>query len=208
MEQLNILLSKTRFAITERLDMADIMLGYQADLTYNDWLVLLNKAADSLYIQSKYKKLHMKIEDDVYELYFIEKLERHDYFKLLELCSNPIKVTLKDIQEHSYTQMDSYFGVSSNIEALSPIGLKHDIFYIEPFEYIHDPIHTDKVDYDSISIIEERQDYIYFKIDIIFFEAKELVGSYDLYCGSKKITTATNKNDVLQKAKDYYRDCK
>jgi len=203
MEQLNNLLSKTRFAITERLDMADIMVGYQADLTYNDWLVLLNKTADSLYIQSKYKKLHMKIEDDLYELYFIEKLERHDYFKILELCSSPIKVTLKDIQEHSYTQMDSYFGVSSNIEALNPIDLEHDIFYIEPFEYIHDPINTDKVDLDSISIIEERQDYIYFKIDDLFFEAKELVGSFDVYCGSKNIFTAKNKNDVLKQAKSH-----
>lgn len=203
MEQLNNLLSKTRFVITKRFNMVDIMVGYKPDLTYNNWLAILNKTADSLYIQSKYKKLHIKIEDDIYELYFIEKLERHEYFKLLELCLNPVKVVLKDIQAHSYTKMDNYFGVSSNIGALRYIDLEHDIFYIEPFEYLYDPINTDKVNHDSISIIEERQDYIYFKIDSLFLETKELVGSFDLFCGSKKISTVSKKNDILKKTKSH-----
>jgi len=56
---------------------------------------------------------------------------------------------------------------------------------------------------DSIKIMEERRDYIYFHIEGICFEAKELVGSFDLYCGDNKIATASNKNDVLKKAKLY-----
>jgi len=203
LEQINKLLSKTSFAITERLDMADIMVGYEPDLTFDGWISLLNKNENNLYIQSKNKKLHLKIEDDLYELYFIEQLERYDYFKLLELSSSPVKINLKKIKEHSYTQIDSYFGVSVDMVALTYAKMEHDIFYTEPFEYVHDPINTDKVDLASISIIEERQDYIYFKIDDLFFEAKELVGSFDVYCGSKNIFTAKNKNDVLKQAKSH-----
>ncbi len=203
MEQLNNLLSKTRFAITERLDMADIMVGYEPDLTYNAWLALLNKNENNFYIQSKNKKLHLKIEDDLYELYFIEQLERCDYFKLLELSSSPVKINLKNIKEHSYTKIDSYFGVAVDMVSLTYAKMEHDIFYTEPFEYVHDPINADKVDLDSISILEEREDYIYFKIDDLFFEAKELVGSFDVYCGSQNIFTAKNKNDVLKQAKSH-----
>ena len=36
-------------------------------------------------------------------------------------------------------------------------------------------------------------------VSYVNFEAKELVGSFDLYCGSKKIATTSNKNDVLSK---------
>jgi hypothetical protein len=205
MNELNTLLSKTRFAITEHLDMADIMVGLEPDLTYNDWINLLDKNLDQLYIQSKYRKLHIKIADDIFELYFITKLDRSDYFNIIELCSSPIKATLEDIQEYSHTEFDSYFGVSTNIKALDYADLKHDIFYVEPIEYmhIHSPINPEKVAMDSISIIEERKDYIYFHIEGICFEAKELVGSFDLYCGQNKVATATDKNDVLKKAKSY-----
>jgi hypothetical protein len=205
MNELNTLLSKTRFAITEHLDMADIMVGLEPDLTYNDWINLLDKNLDQLYIQSKYRKLHIKIADDIFELYFITKLDRSDYFKLIELCSSPIKATLKDIQGHSHTEFDSYFGVSVNIKALDYADLEHDIFYVKPTEstHIHSPINLEKVAMDSISIIEERKDYIYFHIEGICFEAKELVGSFDLYCGQDKVATATDKNDVLKKAKSY-----
>lgn len=202
-EVLNTLLSKTKFAITEHLDMADLMVGYEYDLTYSDWLNLFDKNSTKLYIQSKRKKLYMKIEDDLYELYFIDLLERHDYFKLLELCSNPVKVVLTDIQEYSHTQIDTYSGVSTNIKALEYSTMEHDIFYIEPLEYVRDPINENIHEITHLSIIEERKDYIYFKIDNTSFKARELVGSFDLYCGSKKISTASNKNDVLKQAKSY-----
>lgn len=200
---LNTLLSKTKFAITEHLDMADLMVGYEYDLTYSDWLDLLDKNSTKLYIQSKRKKLYMRIEDNLCELYFIDRLERHDYFKLLELCSNPVKVVLTNIQEYSHTQIDSYSGVSANIEALEYSSMEHDIFYIEPFEYVHDPINDSVHEIDDLFIIEERRDYIYFKINGTLFEARELVGNFDLYCGSQKISTAANKNDVLKQAKSY-----
>lgn len=200
---LNTLLCKTKFSITERLDIADLMVGYEYDLTYSDWLDLLDKNSTKLYIQSKRKRLYMRIEDNLCELFFIDRLERHDYFKLLELCSNPVKVVLTNIQEYSHTQIDSYFGVSANIEALEYSTMEHDIFYIDPLEYVHDPINDNIHKIEHLSIIEERKDYIYFKINNTSFEARELVGSFDLYCGSQKISTAANKNDVLKQAKSY-----
>jgi len=205
MNKLNDLLSKTRFTITEHLDMADIMVGLTPDFTYNDWIYFLDKNLDQLYIQSKYRKLHIKIADDIFELYFITKLDRLDYFKLIELCSSPIKVALENIEEHSHTEIDSYFGVSTNIQALMYTNMKHDIFYMEPIEYthIHSPVNQKEIDMNSISILEERKDYLYFYIENICFEAKELVGSFNLYCGDEKIATATNKNDILEKAKIY-----
>ncbi len=205
MNELKNLLNKTRFAITEHLDMADIMVGLEPDLTYNDWLALLNKNSDQLYIQSRYKKLHIKIADNIFELYFITKLDRQDYFELIDLCSSPVKVTLENIQEYSHTEIDSYFGVSADIKALKRTNIEHDIFYEESIEYtdIHSPVNLKKIAMDSISIIEERKDYIYFHIEGICFEAKELVGSFDLYCGDDKVATATDKNDVLKKAKSY-----
>ncbi|RRS31398.1 MAG: hypothetical protein P794_03835 [Epsilonproteobacteria bacterium (ex Lamellibrachia satsuma)] len=205
MNQLNNLLSKTNFSITEHLEMADIMVGLEPDLNYKEWIDLLSKNSDQLYIQSKPKKLHIKIADSIFQLYFITKLNRVDYFKLIELCSSPVKVTLENIQEHTHTELDSYFGVSTNIKALNYANMEHDIFYVEPIEYTHthSPVNPEKVDLDPISIIEERKDYIYFHIEGICFEAKELVGSFDLYCGDEKITTAANKNEVLKKAKSY-----
>jgi len=205
MNKLNDLLSKTGFTITEHLDMADIMVGLETDLTYNDWIDFLDKNLDQLYIQSKYRKLHIKIADDIFELYFITKLDRLDYFKLIELCSSPIKVTLENMEEHSHTEIDSYFGISANIKALNYADIEHDIFYVKPIEYthIHSPVNIEKITMEAISIIEERKDYIYFHIEGIYFEAKELVGSFDLYCGDNKIAIATDKNDVLKKAKSY-----
>ena len=202
MHELNSLLKKTRFSITEHLDMADRMVGLESDLTYNDWLKLIDNNSNRLYIQSKYKKLNFKIADNIFELYFITKLDRQDYFKLIELCSSPVKVTLENIQEHSHTEFDSYFGISANIKALNHTDMEHDIFYVEPIEYthVHSPTNTN---IDSISIIEERKDYIYFHIEGICFEAKELVGSFNLYCGDEKIGTAANKNEVVKKAKSY-----
>ena len=202
MNELNNLLSKTRFAITEHLDMADIMVGIGPDLTYNNWLKLIDNNSNRLYIQSKYKKLNLKIADNIFELYFITKLDRQDYFKLIELCSSPVKIILENIQEHSHTEFDSYFGISANIKALNYANMEHDIFYVEPKEDtdVHSSVN---INMDSIKIIEERKDYIYFHIEGICFEAKELVGSFDLYCGDNKIATASNKNDVLKKAKSY-----
>ena len=206
MKQLNNLLSKTRFAITERLCIADIMIGDKPKLTYKQWLIFLDENSDSLYVQSKKKKLLIKIKDNIYELYFIEKLDRHDYFKMLELCLSPIKIMLKDIKKHYRGNIDSYFGVSAKIKAICYTELEHDIFYIEHIktEHVHDPIDTTKIDLSKISIIEERRNYIYFKIDDVSFEAKELVGSFDLYCGYTMISTEKNKNDVIQKAKSYF----
>ena len=182
--------------------MADIMIGEEPDLTYNDWLNLIDKNSDQLYIQSKYRKLHIKIENNIFELYFFTILERQDYFRLLELCSSPVKVTLENIQEHSHTEIDSYFGVSANFHALEFVNLDHDIFYVELIENTH--IHsTVNINLDSLSIIEKRKDYIYFRIDGIYFEAKELVGNYDLYYKGKQIATATNKNEVIGKAQSY-----
>ena len=202
MNELNNLLDKTRFSITEHLDMADKMVGLEPDLTYNDWLKLIDNNSNRLYIQSKYKKLNFKIADNIFELYFITKLDRQDYFKLIELCASPVRVTLENIQEHSHTEFDSYFGISANIKALNYTDMEHNIFYVEPIEYthVHSPTNTN---IDSISIIEERKDYIYFHIEGICFEAKELVGSFDLYCGNEKIATAANKNEVVKKAKSY-----
>jgi len=59
MHELNSLLKKTKFSITEHLDMADIMVGIEPDLTYNDWLKLIDNNSNQLYIQSKYKKLNV-----------------------------------------------------------------------------------------------------------------------------------------------------
>ena len=53
MNELNNLLNKTRFSITEHLDMADIMVGIEQDLTYHDWLNLIDKNSSQLYIQSQ-----------------------------------------------------------------------------------------------------------------------------------------------------------
>jgi len=202
MHELNSLLKKTRFSITEHLDMADRMVGLEPDLTYSDWLKLIDNNSNQLYIQSKYKKLNFKIAGNIFELYFITKLDRQDYFKLIELCSSPVRVALENIQELSHTEFDSYFGISANIKALNHTDMEHDIFYVEPIEYthVHSPTNTN---IDSISIIEERKDYIYFHIEGICFEAKELVGSFDLYCGNEKIATAANKNEVVKKAKSY-----
>jgi hypothetical protein len=203
MKALNNLLHKTRFSITERVDMADIMMGHGSSLTYRDWIELISKNNACIYMQSKHRKLYIKIEDDIYELYFIEKMQRHDYFKLLEQCARPLRVNLIDIEEHSYTQMDSYFGISSYITAVKYIDIQHDIFYTEPLEYLHDPIDIDMGNIDPITIIEERKDYLYFRIDNIMFEAKELVGSFHLYHKRKKILKAVNKNDVFKKAVSY-----
>ena len=202
MNELNNLLNKTRFSITEHLDMADIMVGIEQDLTYHDWLNLIDKNSSQLYIQSQYKKLYIKIADNIFELYFITKLDRQNYFKIIELCSSPVKVILENIQEHSHTELDSYFGISANIKALNYADMEHNIFYVEPIEYTHVHSHAN-TNMDSISIIEERKDYIYFHIEGICFEAKELVGSFDLYCGDEKIATAANKNEVIKKAKSY-----
>ena len=202
MNELNNLLNKTRFSITEHLDMADIMVGIEQDLTYHDWLNLIDKNSSQLYIQSQYKKLHIKIADNIFDLYFITKLDRQNYFKIIELCSSPVKVALENIQEHSHTEFDSYFGISANIKALNYANMEHDIFYVESKEdtYVYSSVN---INMDSIKIVEERKDYIYFHIEGICFEAKELVGSFDLYCGDEKIATAANKNDVLKKAKSY-----
>ena len=190
------------------MDMADIMIGLKPNLTFDNWLSLLNKYGNNLYIQSKNKKLHIKTEDKLYELYFIEQLGRYDYFKLLELCSSPIKVTVNNIKEHSYTQLDSYYGISVDIIALNYEVMEHDIFYIKPnneFDnnHVHNPINENEIDLSSVSIIEERYDYIYFKMGDLFFEAKEIVGSFNVYCGSKNIFTAKNKNDVLKQAQSH-----
>ncbi|KIM10110.1 MAG: hypothetical protein KU38_07900 [Sulfurovum sp. FS08-3] len=132
-----------------------------------------------------------------------------------ELCSKyPIKVTLSDIsEEHRGGVIDSYIGVTAKLTAHST-KTDYSIFeeenkyadenYQDKYNLLHSSIDEER--FETVSVIEERSDYVYFKIDDISFEAKELVGQFFLYCGRDKIAMCKSKNDALENAEAYIKE--
>ena len=214
---LNEILSKTKFAITERMDYADIMMGEKPMWTYKKWINFIENNADNLYIQSeinKYsKKIYLIIRNEKFELYVLDLLEKNDYYNLIKLCLSPVKIKLSNISDYMYEQIDSYFGISCNIEALrySYDHNDHNDLLDERLtnkDNIHIDATKEKPNIDGLYIMEERSDYLFFKIRGFVFEAKKIAGQFDLYFERStrdKILVAIvkNKNDILKSAEEF-----
>jgi hypothetical protein len=199
-EKLNLILQKTRFAITEHIDMADIMVGQTDYYSYSLWLKKLSENNKKLLIQSKHKRLFLVFNNEVFEMYVQHLLPKIDYFELIEICKVPFFVSLDDVEDYSFKRLDSYYGISAAVNALSICSDTTSIFQIE---IPHPPnIHKSIAQHfsENIQIIEERKDYLYFLLKGKYFEAKELVGIFDVYTGNKKIASASNKDDAIRSA--------
>jgi len=118
-KELNHLLSKVRFAVTNQEDVADVMMRDELEEDYDDSFIskyieeLLIDNRDNIYIQSYKKKIYMKIESNVYELFFIDRLDRVEYFSLMEQLSKQKRCIILEIEEYKYKGlMNHYEGVS------------------------------------------------------------------------------------------------
>lgn len=118
-KKINELLSMTKFAIGEKVDIADTMIGCEPELSLKDWNDLIINSSEDIYIQSKNKKLYIYIMSNEYELYFIDFLERNNYFELLELCRIPIWCSISQIEKYTSHQVfNDYHGISLLLEVI------------------------------------------------------------------------------------------
>jgi len=198
-EEINILLEKMKFAITIKEDVADVMVYGEIDLF--DFKELLDDNLDNLYVVAHEKKLYMKIKREVYELYFLEKLGYDNYFNFLEKFSVQKRCTVSDIEEYTHKGlMNHYHGVSFQLKVIEDAPSdKIDIFSsMEDLNILDD---REVVLY-GIKIVEERRDYIYFKYKGVAYEAKEIVGKFDVVADGEFIFSAFDKNDIYRKIKN------
>ena len=203
MKELNKQLSKIRFAMTIQESVVDRMMHeeLEEDEVYQIPLEkLIVQEIDNLYIQSYQKKLYIKVLEDVYELFFIDRQERTVFFEIIEALSNQKKVLLSKIKDYEHKGLiNHYKGISFYIEVLGDAPLENKD--INPntddsYEVLKEVVLI------GMEMIEERKDYLYFKYKSIRYEAKEIAGNFDVTANDKFSFTTSDKQGVFRKIKN------
>ena len=101
--------------------MADLLIMEEDEVKKDDEIFTildekLNKNNFTISIQTHKKTLLCKLENEVFELYPLNKYLYDEWFNLLKLCSNQYKCMVSDIKPYKGGIIDTYEGVSFEVK--------------------------------------------------------------------------------------------
>lgn len=202
MKELNRLLKKTKFAITIQEDVADVLMRdeLEEELNHNELKEKVLENTDTICVQRYKKSLYIQVGDDIYVLYFINRLERVDYFNLLDQLSRQRRCLISDIEDYTHSGLfNRYEGISFSMEIIGDTPAKNKD--INPYRDKIESFTQKEVVLVDMDLVEERKDYIYFKYKGTKYEAQEIAGSFDVTANDQFIFSTLTKQDIFREIK-------
>ncbi|CAA6799755.1 MAG: Unknown protein [uncultured Sulfurovum sp.] len=203
------LLTKTPFTISYHFDMADLLI-MEEDEIHKDAeasTILdekLNENNFTIRIQTYHKTLLCKLDNEVFELYPLKKYLYDEWLNLLKLCSNQYKCMVSDIKPYKGGIIDTYEGVSFDINSFELVLdgkaiVPTEIEEVEAFYTNEKSIKEEAKHYkDAFTIIEERSDYLYLAYKNEKYEVKEILGYFEIYNDGTYVNKGISKDEVYK----------
>ena len=120
--ELENLLTKTPFTISYHFDMADLLIMEEDEVQKDgEIFTMLDEKIKGnnfkINIQTYKKTLLCNLDNEVFELYPLNRYQYDEWFNLLKLCGNQYKCMVSDIKPYKGGIIDTYEGVSFEIKS-------------------------------------------------------------------------------------------
>ena len=201
-QELQRLFSKTPFSISYHFDMADLLIMAEDEKPqehdiYDSLHKRLTEKNSTIHIQTYKKSLYCHLDDEIFELYPLERIPYQEWQNLLNLCATQYKCIVNDLKAYKGGIIDTYEGISFKIQSCEVLS---NVKAIVPFEDTFTILSKDEAEKykQNFTIIEERGDYLYVEYQKEKYEVKSLLGYFEIYKEGKYIDKCISKDEVYK----------
>jgi len=206
-QHLNALLALSPFALTYHYDIAELLIAEESETAEDIFKMLKQKIEENnstIYIQTYNKRLLCELDEEIFELYPINRYEREAWFKLLKYANTQYQCKINEFNPYSGGIIDTYEGISFKIETAIPSPREKKVLpqHISDMEQLRNKEEREKRELEqqrkAFKIIEERSDYLYFEYKKEKYEAKLLLGFFELTKNKKYLYKGLTKDSLYQ----------